>query len=179
MCAACRSPKSSRSLWSFSSIISSTSPHWDGPITFSELPPSGSRHSRWSNSRSTRSQRCIRHYWPPPLTSFTTPLGQLIRRHGLIFYQLDSKRSSIGNNNNWGLCDQKVSQAGINNYIQQSTVGCNYLSLPEIPEKSALRISCYTRWLKNTYELLNLRTLKYLPVNKIYIFQCIGKIFCV
>ena len=94
-------------------------------------------------------------------------------------FQLDSKRSSIDNNNNWGLCDQKVSQAGINNYIQQSTVGCNYLSLPEIPEKSALRISCYTRWLKNTYELLNLRTLKYLPVNKIYIFQCIGKIFCV
>ena len=32
---------------------------------------------------------------------------------------------------------------------------------------------------KNTYELLNLSALKYLPVNKIYIFHCIGKIFCV
>ena len=35
--------------------------------------------------------------------------------------------------------------------------------------------------LKNTYELLNLRVraLKYLPVNKIHIFQCMGEIFCV
>ena len=32
---------------------------------------------------------------------------------------------------------------------------------------------------KNTYELLNLRALKFLPVNKIHIFQCMGKIFCV
>ena len=31
---------------------------------------------------------------------------------------------------------------------------------------------------KNTYELLNLRALKVSPVNKIYIFQCMGKIFC-
>ena len=34
----------------------------------------------------------------------------------------------------WGLCCQKqVSQTGIINYIPQFTVGCNYLSLPEIP----------------------------------------------
>ena len=33
--------------------------------------------------------------------------------------------------------------------------------------------------LKNTYELLNLRALKFLPVNKIHIFQCMGKILCV
>ena len=34
----------------------------------------------------------------------------------------------------WGMCCQKqVSQAGISNYIPQFTVGCNYLSLPEIP----------------------------------------------
>ena len=34
----------------------------------------------------------------------------------------------------WGLWRQKqVSQAGISNCIPQSTVGCNYLSLPEIP----------------------------------------------
>ena len=31
---------------------------------------------------------------------------------------------------------------------------------------------------KNTYELLNLRALKFLPVNKIYDFQCMGGIFC-
>ena len=37
-------------------------------------------------------------------------------------------------NNIWGLCCQKhISQAGISNYIPRLTVGCNYLSLPEIP----------------------------------------------
>ena len=36
--------------------------------------------------------------------------------------------------NIWGLrCQKQVSQAGISNYIPQFTVGCNYLSLPEIP----------------------------------------------
>ena len=30
-------------------------------------------------------------------------------------------------------CQKQVSQAGIRNYIPQKTVGCNYLSLPEIP----------------------------------------------
>ena len=30
---------------------------------------------------------------------------------------------------------------------------------------------------KNTYELLDLRALKFSPVNKIHIFQCMGKIF--
>ena len=35
--------------------------------------------------------------------------------------------------NIWGLwCQKQVSQAGISNYIPQVTVGCNYLSLPEI-----------------------------------------------
>ena len=32
---------------------------------------------------------------------------------------------------------------------------------------------------KNNYELLNLRALKFSYVNKIHIFQCMGKIFCV
>ena len=32
---------------------------------------------------------------------------------------------------------------------------------------------------QNTYELLDLRALKYSPVNKIHIFQFMGKIFCV
>ena len=32
---------------------------------------------------------------------------------------------------------------------------------------------------KNTYELLNLRALKFSYVNEIHIFQCMGKIFCV
>ena len=32
---------------------------------------------------------------------------------------------------------------------------------------------------KNTYELLNLRALKFSPLNEIYLSQCKGKIFCV
>ena len=32
---------------------------------------------------------------------------------------------------------------------------------------------------KNTYGLLSLRALKFSPVDKIYIFQCMGKTFCV
>ena len=32
---------------------------------------------------------------------------------------------------------------------------------------------------KDTYELLNLRAIKFSPVNKIHTFQCMGKIFCV
>ena len=32
---------------------------------------------------------------------------------------------------------------------------------------------------KNTYELLNLGALKFSHVNKIHIFQCMGKMFCV
>ena len=45
---------------------------------------------------------------------------------------------------NWGLCCQKqVSQAGISNYIPQFTVGCNYLSLSEIPA-SGNKVHNYT-----------------------------------
>ena len=33
--------------------------------------------------------------------------------------------------------------------------------------------------LKNAYELLNLRALKFSPVNKIHIFNCMSKIICV
>ena len=34
----------------------------------------------------------------------------------------------------WGhWCEKQVSQAGLSNCIPQNTVGCNYLSLPEIP----------------------------------------------
>ena len=33
----------------------------------------------------------------------------------------------------WLWCQKQVSQAGISNCIPQHTVGCNYLSLPEIP----------------------------------------------
>ena len=40
-------------------------------------------------------------------------------------------------------------------------------------------IMCTGGRFKNTYELLNLRALEFSHVNKIHIFQCMGKIFCV
>ena len=40
-------------------------------------------------------------------------------------------------------------------------------------------IMCSGGRFKKTYELLNLRALKISPVNKIHIFQCMSKIFCV
>ena len=43
----------------------------------------------------------------------------------------------------WGLWHQKqVSQAGINNCIPQNTVGCNYLSLSEIPASGTEVLIC-------------------------------------
>ena len=53
-----------------------------------------------------------------------------------------------------------------------------------IAEKSAVlrRIRSFVKSggrFKNTYELLNLRALKFSPGNKIHTFQCMGKIFCV
>ena len=44
---------------------------------------------------------------------------------------------------------------------------------------SALNSLWPGRRFKNTYELLNQRALKFSYVNKIHIFQCMGKIFCV
>ena len=48
----------------------------------------------------------------------------------------------------------------------------------------SIYLQCIHGWgtggrFKNTYELLNLRALKFSYVNKIHIFQCMGKIFCV
>ena len=42
-----------------------------------------------------------------------------------------------------------------------------------------VRVSSSGGRFKNTYELLNQRALKFSYVNKIHIFQCMGKIFCV
>ena len=47
----------------------------------------------------------------------------------------------------WGCWRQKqVSQAGISNCIQQNTVGCNYLFLPEIPV-SGIKVY-YLHWIR-------------------------------
>ena len=61
----------------------------------------------------------------------------------------------------WGLCRQKqISQAGISNCIPQNTVGCNSLSLPEIPGSHITRYRALTKvehqsklWTANKYSL--------------------------
>ena len=92
MCAACRSSESSPSVWSLSISISSTAQHWDSSPTSSEWPPSDSRHSWGSNTRSTRSQCCIWYAWPSALTSYT---GIIIwcQRQGFGLVPIVSNRS--------------------------------------------------------------------------------------
>ena len=66
----------------------------------------------------------------------------------------------------------------------------NHIVWNELRAKLIFHTICYAiekpfmKWapgkhFKNTHELLNLRALKFSPTNKIYIFQCMGKIFCV
>ena len=71
---------------------------------------------------------------------------------------------------------------GFINFLWANERFCIYSSLQVLLSVAS---SCHCLWcrpgghFKNTYELLNLRALKYSPVNKIHIFQCMGKIFCV
>ena len=56
----------------------------------------------------------------------------------------------------WGLwCQRQVSQAGISNDIPQFIVGCNYLSLREIPASGAkvLVYSCKVHYLLISHEI--------------------------
>ena len=51
-----------------------------------------------------------------------------------------------------GLCCQKqVSQAGISKYIPQFNVGCNYLSLPEIPASGSKVLILLLIWHKTMF----------------------------
>ena len=56
---------------------------------------------------------------------------------------------------------------------------CPYANTISLRPVKSTSDSCSINWkhLKNTYELLNLRSLKF--SNKMHIFQCMGKIFCV
>ena len=106
----------------------------------------------------------------------------------------------------WGLqCQKQVSQAGISNYIPQFTVGCNYVSLPEIPA-SATKVlicrgtldlcvpcgqetgcfpSCYRhlgpvslRLMTSQFKDIVTLTQKW-KTNKTHILLCMGSKFCV
>ena len=76
----------------------------------------------------------------------------------------------------WGLwCQKQVSQAGLSNYLPQFTVGCNYLSLPEIPASGAKVLIYVTEWSlwlsQNWYELV-------IGVSRIRLSNHIKKILC-
>ena len=84
----------------------------------------------------------------------------------------------------WGVV--LLHYSGVSNH-QQS--GCLSNSVLEIPTKlnwsSVLPTSVSETWRWwgrgwfKKHELLNLRALKFLRVNEMHIFQCMGKIFCV
>ena len=59
------------------------------------------------------------------------------------------------------------------------TINNNTFSFTKILDIKSLVLRRSGGRFKNTYELLNLRALKFSPVHKIHIFQCMGKIFCV
>ena len=61
-------------------------------------------------------------------------------------------------------------------YLAQ--VGCK-VSLVNITEETDHVVVRPGGHFKNAYGLLNPRTLKFSYLNKIHIFQCLGKIFCV
>ena len=61
----------------------------------------------------------------------------------------------------WGLCCQKqVSQSWISNCIPQNTVGCNYISLLEIPA-SGNKVHMYTCCVRHDLDLIA-RSMRYL-----------------
>ena len=107
------------------------------------------------------------HYWPfvqgiHQSTENSPPKGQW---HGALMFSL--------------IC------AWTNSWIKNR---CWWFHMPSCSLWCHCNVTCY-RILRdlnshfelflNTYELLNLRALKFSPVNKIHIFQWIGKIFCV
>ena len=70
-----------------------------------------------------------------------------VRSLGSMSYKVNDNTSHQSNPRTcvdiWGLCWQKqASQAGISNYIPQFTVGCNHLSLTEIPAAGNKALIC-------------------------------------
>ena len=56
---------------------------------------------------------------------------------------------------------------------------CKTLCWAGMENSNMAPLYCSGEHFKNTYELLTLRALKFSAVNKIHIFQCVDKIFCV
>ena len=74
---------------------------------------------------------------------------------------------------NMGICDVS-GQWPHGKYIPDFT---SFLIIKEAPGKGEMERSGDR--FKNTYELLNVRALKFSCLNKMHIFQCMGKILCV
>ena len=59
-----------------------------------------------------------------------------------IWKELTQSTTYKTNHHNWGLCQKQVSHAWISKCIPQNTVGCNYLSLPEIGSSGTKVLNC-------------------------------------
>ena len=68
--------------------------------------------------------------------------GSLQGREALTLYLLSWCEEKL----NWLWCQKQVTQAGTNNCIPQNTMGCDYLSLPEIPASSTKVLHWYPSW---------------------------------
>ena len=105
-------------------------------------------------------------YWSPDATSCQHP------------------HSHLSNGHHWSVC--RACQMWLLLVPQQTAVMATELDRPAMDVTATTGYTWHKRKydtsggrFKNTYELLNLRALKFSPVNKIDIFQCMGKIFCV
>ena len=80
---------------------------------------------------------------------------------------------------------KSISPCGVTRPQRVNTMSirsCHYTAFLQDISDMHMTVTSYERpggRFKNTYELLNLRALKFSYVNKIHIFQCMGKIFCV
>ena len=96
----------------------------------------------------------------------------------------DTPLCSIWRHSNVWLCYLIGDEWRCNTYIYGSTfsrvMACCLTAL--VPEAMMSQFTDYAPpggRFKNPFELLNIRALKFSVVNKIHIFQCMGKIFCV
>ena len=75
---------------------------------------------------------CQKQLFQPGISNWPCCQKQ-VYQSGISKWLCCQKQVSQAGISNWLCCQKQVSQAGISNCIPQNTVGCNYLSLPEIP----------------------------------------------
>ena len=102
------------------------------------LMPLGTARSKWVKKKKKRWKGLCLYFCEAVLASVEAVCPWTTRLSSLLTSKEPPEEVPLvglqGLQQNWGLwCQKQVSQAGISNCIPQYSVGCNYLSLPEIP----------------------------------------------